>query len=135
MNFFVDTSAWSLAFRRADPAVDPVVDRLRQALETEEAVFTTGLVLQEIIQGIRHAGQRDALIERFDALPLLMPDREDHIGAAQVSDICRRHGVQAGTVDALLAQLCLRHGLVMLTTDRDFKHMAPHLGLEVWGQP
>lgn len=134
MNFLVDTSAWSLAFRRADQTAHPVVDRLRHALETGEAVFTTGLVLQEVLQGIRHANQRATLIERFDALPLLMPDRMDHIAAAQVSDTCRLHGVQAGTVDALLAQLCLRHELVMLTADHDFEHMAPHVGLEVWGQ-
>ena len=61
-----------------------------------------------------------------------MPDRTDHIAAAGLCNVCRRGGVQAGTVEALLAQLCLRHELIMLTTDRDFEHMAPHIGLDVW---
>ena len=133
MNFFVDTSVWSLAFRRRTPSGDPTVERLGRALESGEAVFTTGVVLQEILQGLRDPGQRAVLLERFDALPLLMPDRGDHIAAAEVQDACRRHGVQAGTVDALLARMCLRHDLVMLTTDRDFELMAPYVGLDVWG--
>jgi len=132
VNFFVDTSAWSLALRRATLLDDPLVERLRRALESGEAVFTTGLVLQEILQSIRVPAQRAALVERFAALPLLMPDRADHIAAAEVRDTCRRGGVQTGTVDALLAQLCLHHDLVMLTADRDFEHMAPHIGLDVW---
>jgi predicted nucleic acid-binding protein len=132
VNFFVDTSVWSLAFRRETPSPGPLVERLRRALEGGEAVFTTGLVLQEVLQGIREPAQRAALLERFGALPLLMPDRSDHVGAAEVRDRCRRRGVQAGTVDALLAQLCLRHDLVMLTADQDFEDMAPYVGLDVW---
>ncbi len=132
MNLFVDTSVWSLALRRDAPVVDPTVERLRIALQTGEAIFTTGLVLQELLQGLRGPKDRASLIERFEALPLLMPDRADHIAAAEVGTRCRRRGVQVGTVDALLAQLCLRHDLVMLTTDGDFGHMAPHTGLSIW---
>lgn len=34
--------------------------------------------------------------------------------------------------DELLAQLCRRHDLVMLTTDRDFELMASHVDLRLW---
>lgn len=44
----------------------------------------------------------------------------------------RRAGVQLGTVDALIAQLCIRHGLTLLTTDLDFTHAARYCDLEVW---
>jgi predicted nucleic acid-binding protein len=37
---------------------------------------------------------------------------------------CRRAGLQIGTIDALLAQLCIRHDLTMLTADQDFAHLA-----------
>jgi predicted nucleic acid-binding protein len=40
--------------------------------------------------------------------------------------------VQVGTIDALLAQLCLRHDLTLLTTDRDFHHIARLVPLPVW---
>ena len=132
MNLFVDTSVWSLALRRDRPADDPAVRRLRQALEGGEAVLSTGLVLQELLQGFSGPKARTAIIERFTALPLLVPDREDHIAAAEIRNACRRGGVQIGTIDALLAQLCLRHELLLLTTDRDFDRMAPYAKLAIW---
>ncbi len=111
---------------------EPAVERLRQALETGEGVFTTGLVLQELLQGFHDPKAHDAIVERFRALPLLVPDRIDHVEAADLRNACRRQGIQVGTIDALLAQLCRRHDLIMLTTDRDFERMAPHLDLRLW---
>jgi hypothetical protein len=72
------------------------------------------------------------LIERFAALPLVQPDREAHIAAADVRSTCRRAGVQLGTIDALIAQLALRHELTFVTTGRDFVHAARHVPLRVW---
>lgn len=132
MNLFVDTSVWSLAFRRDREPDDPAVERLRDALDTGEAVFTTGLVLQELLQGFNGPTSRSAIIERFSALPLLVPDRDDHVAAAELRNLCRRGGVQVGTIDALLARLCSRHRLVMLTTDRDFERMTAHTQLTLW---
>jgi len=132
VNLFVDTSVWSLALRRDHPPSGPEVDRLRQALDSGDAVFSTGLVLQELLQGFSGPKARDQIIERFAAVPLLVPDRGDHIAAADIRNRCRRAGVQIGTIDALLAQLCSRHDLVMLTTDRDFHAMLPHVSLIVW---
>ena len=132
VNLFVDTSVWSLALRRDERSDEPSVERLREALGSGEAVFTTGLVLQELLQGFNGPKARAALLDRFSALPLLVPDREDHVAAAELRNLCRRRGIQIGTIDALLARLCSRHGLVMLTTDRDFQLMAPHARLTVW---
>lgn len=53
MNLFVDTSVWSQAMRRDVNVDEPIVERLREALEGGEGVFTTGLVLQELLQGFR----------------------------------------------------------------------------------
>lgn len=128
----MDTSVWSLALRREVPTAGPAVERLRVALESGEGVFTTGLVLQELLQGFRGPNARDAIAERFAALPLLVPDRVDHVEAADLRNTCRRKGVQVGTIDALFAQLCRRHQLVMLSTDRDFELLARHVGLRLW---
>ena len=128
----MDTSVWSLALRRDASTREPAVERLRQALDGGEGVFTTGLVLQELLQGFRGPKSRDAILDRFIALPLLVPDRIDHVEAAELRNHCRRNGVQAGTIDALFTQLCRRHDLVMLTTDRDFESMAGKVDLRLW---
>lgn len=44
----------------------------------------------------------------------------------------RRAGVQLGTVDALIAQLCIRHDLTLLTMDGDFAAATKHAELKVW---
>jgi predicted nucleic acid-binding protein len=132
VNLFVDTSVWSLALRRDRAASEPEVQRLQQALDGGEGVLSTGLVLQELLQGFSGPKAKAAIIERFAALPLLVPDRDDHVAAADLRNVCRRAGVQVGTIDALLARLCSRHDLVMLTTDGDFVSMAPHVRLTIW---
>lgn len=132
MSLFVDTSVWSLAFRRDAPAASPEVNVLRDALLAGETILTTGLVLQELLQGFAGPKARTQILERFSALPLLVPDRDDHIQAATLRNVCRRAGTQVGTIDALIAQLCVRHGLTLLSTDQDFENIARHTQLGVW---
>ena len=132
MNLFVDTSVWSLAFRRDPPAAKPEVDALIHALETGQIIISTGLVFQELLQGFSGPKGRGQILSYFSALPLLSPDRQDHIDAAELRNSCRREGVQIGTIDALLAQLCIRHDLTMLTTDKDFRGVASRSSLKLW---
>ena len=132
MTLLVDTSVWSLAFRRDADSASPEVAALRSALEGGESVVITGLILQELLQGFSGPRARRNIIDRFGALPHLSPDRQDHVDAAGLHTQCRRSGVQIGTIDALLAQLCIRHGLTLLTTDHDFVHAARHCPLKLW---
>lgn len=132
MMLLVDTSVWSLALRR-DAKVDlPEVTGLRNAIKGDDVIVTIGLILQELLQGFHGPKARDQIIKRFAALPLLTPDRQDHIAAAELRNICRRAGVQLGTIDALIAQLCIHYELTLLTTDRDFQHASKHIPLQVW---
>jgi len=131
MNVFVDTSVWSLALRRDFPPAIAELDELRRALG-EGAVYSTGLVLQELLQCFTGPKAHKLIINHFAALPLLVPDREDHIQAAELRNACRRSGIQVGTIDALLARLCIRHELTMLSTDKDFNNIAAAVSLPVW---
>ena len=132
MSLLVDTSVWSLAFRRSTEVAAPEVRTLLHALEGADQVFTTGLVLQELLQGFAGPKARGQLIERFAALGFIQPDREDHIQAAEVRNSCRRNGVQIGTIDAVLIQLCLKHDLVLLSSDNDFRSAAKHIKFRQW---
>jgi hypothetical protein len=132
LSLFVDTSVWSLALRRDSLSSSTEVRTLVRSIETGETILTTGLVLQELLQGFSGPKAREQILDRFSAIPLLAPDRDDHIEAAELRNRCRRAGIQVGTIDALLAELCIRHELTMLTTDNDFTHIANHCALKVW---
>lgn len=132
MSLLVDTSVWSLALRRDARTTGAEVKALRQALLGTDQVFTTGLILQELLQGFTGPKNRKVLLNRLSALACLQPDRHDHIEAAEVRNACRRRGVQIGTIDALLIQLCRRHELTLLTTDQDFPLAAKTVEFRLW---
>ena len=129
---FIDTNVFMYAVGGPHPLRERARGLLFGAVEEGERLATSAEVLQELLQGFSGPRAREQIIERFSALPLLVPDRRDHIEAAELRNTCRRKGLQVGTVDALLAQLCVRHGLLMLTTDRDFHQAARLIGLRVW---
>jgi predicted nucleic acid-binding protein len=134
VTLFVDTSVWSLAFRR-DGAPDlPEVRALANALRSDETVLTTGLVIQELLQGFSGPKARDRLLDQLSALPIIMPDLRDHVEAAGLRNDCRRKGLQVGTIDSLLAGLCIRHELMMLSADTDFRAIAKHSKLKLWSE-
>ena len=133
MSLLVDTSVWSLAFRRDAPPSIPEVAELKRALKSGEAVFLTGLILQELLQGFNNPKAYDQIVDYFKTLPLITPDREDHIYAAALRNQCSKKGIQVGTIDALLAQLCIRHDLELLTTDKDFSYISKVVALGIWG--
>jgi predicted nucleic acid-binding protein len=131
MNLFVDTSVWSLALRRTPPSHEPEVELLGSCLKRGDLVVTTGVVLQELLQGFQGPKVKKAIIKEFSLLPMITPEMEDHIEAAELRNRCRRKGVQIGTIDALIARLCIRHELSLLTTDQDFETVARHCPLSL----
>jgi predicted nucleic acid-binding protein len=135
LTLFVDTSVWSLALRRDAPSAAGEATALVEAIRGGETIVTTGLVLQELLQGFSGPKARSQILDRFSAVPLLVPDRDDHIEAAGLRNRCRRVGVQIGTIDALLAQLCIRHDLTLLTRDNDFRRIADRSTLRLWMRP
>ena len=132
MSLLVDTSVWSLALRRNAPADTAHVATLQRALAGQELVMTTGVIVQEVLQGTLPTATRSLLLERFANLGFVTPDRGDHIWAADLRNECRTHGVQLGTIDALIAAISIRHGLTLLTSGRDFDHASRWVPLHVW---
>jgi predicted nucleic acid-binding protein len=87
LSLFVDTSVWSLTFRHDAPAVASERDELVRAIRAGEELVTTGLVLQELLRGFSGPRNRTQILDRFAALPLLVPDRRDHVEAAELAII------------------------------------------------
>lgn len=118
---------------RRDSSPDvPEVRRLREALAGGESIYTAGIVLQELLQGYRGPKAGAQIVERFAEIAMIAPTREDYIRAAELRNECRSHGIQVGTIDALLARICIHRSLVMLSTDGDFGHVANWMPLKVW---
>jgi predicted nucleic acid-binding protein len=119
----VDTSVWIDFFigHRSAQA-----DRLAAAIADGEAVALPGLVIAEVLVGLRSDAEADKILRLLDAFgPGPEPARADYVAAARLYRLCRRKGVTIrSTIDCLIAQLCLRDGLELLTRDRDFSGVA-----------
>jgi len=80
-------------------------------------------ILLKIVSPFLASKDRRRIIETFSSLPLIIPEKRDHVDAADLRVKLRQKGIQAGRIDVLLVQLCLRHGLSLLSMDKDFVHM------------
>ncbi len=134
MNCLPDTSAWSVLLRRRPTTAleHPVAEALRRQLEGEASVFLTGIVYQEVLQGVRIERQRRELIRFLSPFPMLDAQRATHERAARLRDQCLRKGVTISTVDVLIAQVAIDFDCVLLTTDEDFSAIARHSRLRLY---
>lgn len=131
MRYLVDTSVWSLSLRRAVKSDSKEVQVLERLLKEEEGVYLTGFILQEILQGIKHVEQFQKIKDALSCLPLLIPSADDHIFAAEIFNKCMSKGVIASTIDFLITSLAIRNEFALLTTDKDFSHIARHTDLKL----
>jgi predicted nucleic acid-binding protein len=133
MALLVDTSVWSLAYRRDSPPGVPEVEALHDALAGGDRVVATGVILLELLRGFVPERAQKAIRQDFGSLDIVEPRWVDYESAAELSNACRRGGVQLGSIDALIAQVAIAHDLALLTTDQDFIHAARLIPLRVWG--
>ena len=133
----VDTSVWSLAFRRrARPGDEPkVVSLLRRMITDDQPLAVPGIVFQELLTGVRDVSQAKKLQRILDGFPLLLATKDHHVEAAKISTACRKGGVAAATVDCLIAAQCISSNSPLLTTDEDFKRIALHAALKLYPIP
>jgi len=132
LSVIVDTSVWSLALRRKEPSSHPEVKRLTELIADGQPIFLLGVILMEILSGIREPSQVQRIRRTLDAFPLLEPIRSSYINAAILGTICRSKGIQTGQTDLLIAQTAIEHNCYLLTTDKDFVEIARYSPLKLF---
>lgn len=126
----VDTSAWVEFLRATGSGTHQAVRRL---LERDLPVYTTDVVVMEVLAGARGDDHRDRLrrlLARCEHVPV--DGLDDFEAAAELYRACRAAGetVRALT-NCLVAAVALRASLPVLHADRDFDALARHVGLQV----
>jgi predicted nucleic acid-binding protein len=134
MTVLVDTSIWSLAFRRKPVDLNSMeqslVHELRDLIHQDRAQLL-GPVRQEVLSGIKNLDQFEKLrsvLRPFRDEPL---ELEDYEMAAIATNRCRSKGIAMSAVDALLCAVALRKNWVIFTTDSDFKNYSRILALKL----
>jgi predicted nucleic acid-binding protein len=115
----VDSSAWIDFLNRPDGAVGQEVARLLTANE----VVVVGMVLAEVLQGARNAGQVAVVDSRLAGLPYAEVTRTTWRKAAELAVHLRTEGQATALSDLLIASVALEQGHEVFTTDQDFQRV------------
>ena len=125
----VDTSVW-IDFFRADDL--PHVQRLETFIEQGEEISLCGVILTEILQGIRDDSAFHRTRAHLGFLPLLPMTDEVFIEAAQIYRTLRAKGITVRKpVDCMIAATALAYNTRLLHNDRDFTAIAQHYPLQI----
>ena len=134
MIVLVDTTIWSLALRRRSQALNDqenlLVDEWARLVRSGNAVLI-GPIRQEILSGIRTSKTFSAIQERLGDFRYLEIVPSDYDQAARFFNTCRAQGITGTAIDLLICAVARRTDIPIFTTDVDFQHYAPHVGIRL----
>jgi predicted nucleic acid-binding protein len=120
LRVLIDTSAWIDFFNGfASPERKAVAD----LLEGEHDLVTCGVVVAEVLQGLRRDRSRAEIATLFQDFAFLEPSGIDlYFRAADVYRALRRRGITVrSTIDCVIATLAEENGCLVLARDRDLE--------------
>ena len=127
----VDTSVW-IDFLRGENSSEQRI--LHGLIESDEEIAITGIILAEILQGIKDDKEfrttRDYLLE----YPIYEPKGTiTYIDAARIYGACRKKGKTVrSTVDCIIAAICAENGFSVFHKDRDYDIIQECVGLKLF---
>jgi|WetSurMetagenome_2_1015567.scaffolds.fasta_scaffold50619_2 predicted nucleic acid-binding protein len=126
----VDTSIW-IDFLRGENSLERRI--LHRLIEDEEEISINGIILTEILQGIKEDKKYQIAKKYLLEFPLSEPGGVDtYINAARIYRECLNKGKTIrSTIDCIIASICLENDLSILHKDRDFDIIQECTGLKV----
>jgi predicted nucleic acid-binding protein len=127
----VDTSVW-IDFFSCSPG--RAGGELRRMINDAEPFALTGVIVTEILQGLRREIHR---IERFLSLwEMLEPHGfSTYREASAISRLARSKGISLTTIDALIAAIAVEHHATLFSLDKDFFRVARITPLRLYPLP
>jgi len=123
----VDTTVW-IDFFRNKPT--PQTEMLQHMLNAGEDICICGVILTEVLQGIRDDTDYAKVSSHFEAFLFLPMHNRTFTAAAQLYRTLRRKGITIrNAVDCMIASVAIEHDIPLLHNDRDFHPIEEHCGL------
>lgn len=119
----VDTSVWIEFLRASGSKYDLALDKM---LENDEDICTTGMIIEEVLQGEPNEKEFNRLKKDFLTLPLYSPITPNtYVEAANIYRKCRSKGITIRKpIDCLIAAIAIDNDLLLFHNDRDFNQIA-----------
>ena len=123
----VDTSVWIDFFGSSNAQH---VKKLVSLIESKENICINGLILAEVLQGIRHDAQYEKVKNYFSSLVFLPMHYEVYEKSASIYRFLRAKGITIRKpIDCMIASSAIVHEAVLLHNDKDFLPIAKYCHL------
>jgi len=122
--YLIDTSVWIGLFRGRESAA---IRQLKIILNQGIPFGISSVIYQELLQGAKGENDYNQLQTYLGSQRFYHPldEIKSYADAARIYVDCRRHGITIrSTIDCLIAEVAIEHGLILLHDDRDFTQMA-----------
>jgi predicted nucleic acid-binding protein len=125
----VDTTVWVDFFSGRNT---PQVLTLERLLQSGEDICICGVILTEVLQGIRSDTDYAETLPRFEAFLFLPMNRSTFVKAASLYRTLRRIGITIRKpIDCMIAAVAIENNVPLLHKDRDFDSIEKNCGLKV----
>ncbi len=125
----IDTTVWIDFFAGKQVPHVTVLERL---IKNRADICICGIILTEVLQGIREKREFRKTKELFNAMIFLPMPYSIFLGAAEIYRTLRRKGITIrSSVDCMIASVAIENDIMFLHNDRDFIPIEKHLGLKV----
>lgn len=124
----IDTSVW-IDFFRGRAELEHV-EKLKQCLFKNQEVVVCGVILTEVLQGIRDEKQYQITRDYLNYLSCLEMKKSTYVKAAQIYRELRQQGITIRKpIDCMIAAVALENDCKLLHNDRDFDMIAKGFAL------
>lgn len=125
----VDTSVWIDFFQDDDSLYAKTLEGL---IKDNNRAVICGVVLQEVLQGIKEHTTYELTKERLLKLPFLDTNKETYIYASSLYKNLRRKGITIPSIDTTIASIAILNRIPLFTKDEHFKTIARHSELKLF---
>ena len=123
----VDTTVWIDFFASRER---PHVHLLEDAFLRDEDICVCGVILTEVLQGIREDVDYRRTRKHFESLLFLPMAPETFISSADIYRQLRQRGITIrNAVDCMIAAVAIEHNVPLLHNDKDFEPIVQYCGL------
>jgi hypothetical protein len=127
MMVLVDTTVW-IDFFSAN--LNTHVQTLENLINDRQDICVCGVILTEVLQGIRNDSEFKKTRNLFTNLIFLPMPYSVYLRAAEIYRALRRKGITIRkSVDCMIAAVALEHEIPLLHNDKDFTPIEKHFGL------
>lgn len=114
---------------------NPAAARFREVLDRDIPFGISPITCLEVLRGARTEKDFRVLLEYLESQVSYGLDQgtDSYIEAAKISFRLRKKGLAVGSsIDCLIAQTAIEHGLFLLHNDSDFDRIAHVSSLKMW---